>query len=144
MTGPNLVNVPNPTGAASSPTPPTGTPTSPPPPAEKWRAGEDFPEHFRGKTAEEILADYNRVNSQYQQAYSTLERFNQTRNLEPPGPVQPAMTASERFDVGDEDYVSGKQVKTLLAQAVQQAQAQFAPQLAAGAEIGASTAYAIV
>lgn len=116
-------NAPQPTASATPSSPPAtaaGTvPSSTPP--EPWRAGESAPVWARGKTAEEIvnLGD---------QMFGILQQFNQQgRVAQPAGqPVTPAPVTPTDAGVEDDQYVSGRQLKSYMDQL---AQTRFAPQM---------------
>ena len=102
----------------SSPTPPTGTPGAP----AEYRYGNDqnLPEWARGKTATEIL----------QLTQQLVEE--RVRGTPPPTP-QAAPVAQP----GDDDYVTGKDMRSLR----QQATAEFTPLIQQLAAQNAQTAY---
>ena len=104
----------------SSPTPPTTTPGS-----DEYRYPNDahLPDWARGKTATEILALTQQL---------VEERVRGTP--QPPAPAQP-----QSPQAGDDDYVTGKDLRALRANAT----AEFQPMLSRALEQNAMTAYSI-
>jgi hypothetical protein len=85
------------TNETTAPPSPTPAPTAP-----EWRV-ESGP--FAGKTKEELLGLVTGQAYALEQANNTLQRFNQ--------PVPEPRNRFD-FDIGDDDFVQGKQVKQLL------------------------------
>ena len=118
-----------------SSTPPGGTPTSTTPPApEPFRYGENAPAWARGKTAEEVLGiAQNLVN--------TFERAPASPQAQ--GAVQTQYNAASSNivrdsgapTVGDDDYITGKDLKAMLADISTR---QVQPAINQGVELGAS------
>ena len=115
----------SPAPATSSSIPPGGTSTSETPPKpEPFRYGENAPAWARGKTAEEVLGiAQNLVN--------TFERREPQPAAAPPGvsrdPAAPV--------VGDDEYITGKDLKAMLADISTR---QVQPAINQGVELGAS------
>ncbi len=91
------------TPADSTSTAPSGSPTSEPRAPEPYRFPDTHPKVWaRGKTAEEVLA----LTEQLDQ---TLQQVTRQPQVQPPAPPQ-----KQGFDIGDDDYVQGRQVKQIL------------------------------
>jgi len=96
-----------PTEATSTPTPPSTSPSSEVKSTEPYRFPADHPEVWaRGRTAEEVLALTKQLDQTVQQLVHR-----------PPAPQAQAPTPQNNgFDVADEDYITGAQLKRLAAQ----------------------------
>ena len=105
------------------------TPSAPaaPAPPEPFKFGADAPEWARGKSAHEVLGIASKL-------VATIGAYGA-----PAAPVaQPA--AQPASQVGDEDYITGAQLKQALTSLAAQAQ----PAVAQGVELGASANLAYV
>ena len=114
------------------------TPSSPPPggistsatpsaPAAPARFGENAPAWARGKTAEEVLGIADQM----------VQSFGRTATPPPAPPPAPDPNART---VGDDDYITGKDLRTILASATRQVE----PAINQGVELGASANLAYV
>lgn len=132
MTAPLTPDTPTPNGGASSTEQTSSAPAPAPTPPPVWRAPENAPAWAKGKTAEEIL-------QQNIQLAEVVSRFNQQGILQQqPAPQAPVQATHQTASFGDEDFLTGAQVKALLQQAVAQVQpaVQQATQAGAQANVG--------
>lgn len=122
----------SPASATPSSTPPGGTSTSatPPAPPEPIRFGENAPAWARGKTAEEVLGIADRLVNTFDRqpaAQAAQTQYNAASSSVVRDPAAPV--------IGDEDYITGKDLKAILADISTR---QVQPAINQGVELGAS------
>ena len=144
---PDTPATPNPSATGNSI--PAGSPAETPPspvadPEYRFGDAPDVPAWARGKTAKEVLEAGKTM-------YSVLERFNQQGAVPQPQAQQPQYQPPPQYgyqpqqpptpaEIGDDEFLTGRQVKQL----GQQWQQQIAPQFQQSVDLAAQTTYGLV
>ncbi len=139
--GPVTPQTPSPEPAGTS-TPPGSSGAAAPAPEYRFGAAPDVPAWAQGKTAKEVLEIGKNL-------YSIAERFNQTGQVQ--APAQPQYQSPQQgyqyqppaqapVEIGDDEFLTGRQVKQFVSQ---QAQA-LAPQFQQSVNLAAQTTLGLV